>query len=241
MTDTVELAPTPGELAEQSGLHFEQVIRGDTYRDKSTIMVVPAIAPIPPKVVSAWLSLQTPANQKFTRLLFENCEVADAYNQAVAVILGSDEFRTWKWMLTVETDNIPPPTGLLRLIDDAEETKFDVLGGLYYMKGEGMPSLCFGRVEDMPKNYRPFEPPPRSIVPVNGLGMGFTLFSIEMFKKIPPPWFKTVQEWIPGVGMERHQTQDLYFFDKAAQYGFHFAVDTHVTVGHLDTNTGQIW
>jgi hypothetical protein len=237
----------PWEAAQSAGLNFERVYVGDSYQDKSCIMVVPAIKPVPPKVVKSWLSLQTPANQKFTRIMLENCEVADAYNQAVWLILTDPEFSKWKWMLTVETDNVPPPDGLLQLIEHAElwqregPYKLDAIGGLYYMKFEGAPPLCYGRPEDVPKNFKPFNPPPNEVVPVNGLGMGFTLFSIDMFRHIDPPWFKTVQEWIPGVGMERHETQDLYFFDKAARQGHHFAVDTNVKVGHLDTGTGIVW
>jgi hypothetical protein len=239
---------------------FDRTFRGDSYHEKSVVMFVPSITPricldtnkpphdlaprdsgIPLKVVDSWLSLQTPANHKFTRRRIENCEVADAYNHVVALILGDDELSTWRYLLTVETDNIPPPTGLLQLVSDMEASRFDAMGGIYWMKGEDGVPMAYGRPEDIPRNMRPFVPPAGAVTPVNGLGMGFTLFSIDMFKRIPPPWFKTVHEWIPGAGMERYMTQDMYFFEHAAKYGFSFAVNTKVRVGHLDDRTGIVW
>lgn len=234
-----DLQPAMGR--HNAGLVFDRVIKGDSYKDKSVIMSVPAIKPIAPKVMGAMLSLQTPANHKFFRVSIENCEVADAYNQAVGLILNDPELSTWSYFLTFESDNIPPPTGLLQLVNDIEEFKLDAVGGLYWAKGEdGMP-MAFGRPEDMPRNFRPFVPPPDAVTPVNGLAMGFTLFRIGLFKKMQPPWFRTVQEWIPGVAMEKHLTQDIDFFDRACKVGGKFGISTRVRVGHLDERTGIVW
>ncbi len=63
---------------------------------------------------------------------------------------------------------------------------------------------------------------------------------MEMFKKIPKPWFKTLQEMVPGQGM-RAATQDLYFFQEAAKHGFKFACDTRVRVGHWDQQNAVMW
>ncbi len=262
------------QLAEE----HTRFVKGTSYRDLSTVMVVPSITikrtvhphstpgitgkvaqvlhnlavhtgarcpeiatpGIPEAVVFSWLSLVTPANQKFTRISIQNCEVADAYNQAVRIILDDEGLASWKWMLTVESDNLPPPTGLLQLLEDAESGDWDAIGGMYYQKGEGGGGMAYGRPEDIPKSFKPWIPPPDSVVPVNGVAMGFTLFKIDMFKHIPPPWFRTVQEWIPGVG-ESASTQDLYFCKKAAKHGYKFAVSTKVRVGHLDVNSGIIW
>lgn len=232
---------SPSEGLHNAGLVVSHVIKGDSYRDKSCIMAIPAISPVPPRVVASWLSLQTPANHKFTRVMMENCEVADAYNQAVALILGDAELSTWSYFLTVETDNIPPPQGLLQLINDIEEYKLDAVGGIYWAKGENGFPMCFGKTDDMPRNFRSFDPPANAVTPVNGLAMGFTLFRKDLFKKMEPPWFRTVQEWIPGVGMEKHLTQDIDFFDRAAKVGGRFAISTRVRVGHLDVGSGVVW
>ena len=254
---------------------FSHWIKGDSYRDRSTIMAVPAVSnrlcedpekiiPVPPRVVQSWLSLQTPANQKFTRIMVENCEVADAYNQVVSLILGDEGLSTWKYLLTVETDNIPPPNGLLQIIEDMETScvcghiqadhkddkpccscpgykyvQYDAIGGIYWAKGPGGSPMCYGQPGEIPRGYRPWIPPPNSVVECNGLGMGFTLFRIEQFKKVTPPWFRTIQEWVPGIG-EKHMTQDMYYFNNAGGLGYRFACSTNVRVGHLDSD-GVVW
>jgi hypothetical protein len=88
----------------------------------------------------------------------------------------------------------------------------------------------------MPKNYAPQLPPgPTEIKQYNGLGMGFNLFRIAMFKKLPRPWFRTIHEI--GSGM----TQDLYFYDNAGKAGYKFACDGRVRVGHWDQVNRMMW
>jgi hypothetical protein len=195
---------------------------------------------LPEKVAFSWLSLLTPPNQAFQRISIQNCEVGDAYNQAVRIILDNEALARMTWMLTVETDNIPEPDALIQLLADAERGNYDAIGALYYQKGEGGGPMCYGKTGEMPKSYKPWIPPPNSVVDVNGIAMGFSLFKIDMLKRIPPPWFKTTQEWIPGSG-EVSGTQDLFFCKKAGAMGFRFGVSSKVRVGHLDIRTGIVW
>ena len=145
------------------------------------------------------------------------------------MILGHPELKNWKYLLTLEEDNIPPPDGLLKLYEGIG--KYDAIGGLYWTKGEGGMPMIYGDPKEMPRNYRPQVPQLDKVQECNGLGMGFTLFKISMFKKVEKPWFKTLQ----------NMTQDLFFFDKAAKDGFRFAVDNRVKVGHMDPTSGMIW
>jgi hypothetical protein len=263
---------SPNEGLHNVNLHdlFDHWVKGASYRDRSTIMCVPAVSnpqcddgipPVPPRVVQSWLSLQTPANQKFTRIMVENCEVADAYNQIIQLVLSDAELSTWQYLLTVETDNIPPPQGLLQLIEDIETActcghiqaqhptccacadytyqTYAAVGGLYWAKGPGGSPMCYGMPGESPRSYRPWIPPPNAVSPCNALGMGFTLFRIQQFKKMAPPWFRTVQEWIPGIG-EKQMTQDMFFFNEGAKLGNRFACSTNVRVGHID-HDGVVW
>ena len=216
----------------------DRLIRGNTYKDLSTVCIVPVVGPIPWRVISSWWSLMTPMNQKFLRIGVEKMEVGEAYNAGVETVLNHPELSKWKYILTLEHDNCPPPDGLMRLYESME--KYDVVGGLYWTKGENGQPMCYGDPSVMPKNFIPQLPPVDSIKEYNGLGMGFNLFKIEMFKKIPKPWFKTVQQYTPGQGV-RLGTQDLYFYENAAKYGYRFACDGRVKVGHWDQNTETMW
>ena len=194
-------------------------------------------------VVFSWLSLQTPMNTAFQRVSIANAEVGDAYNQGIHLILTNEGLAKCSFVLTVETDNIPPPQGLLQLYKDIDDVSaggpFDAIQGLYWGKGPGAMPHCYGKPEEMPHTFKPWVPPPDSVVQVNGVAMGFTLFRLDLFRKMKGPWFRTVQDWVPGVG-EQTATQDLWFSRQAAKVGAKFAVSSKVRVGHIDQE-GVIW
>ena len=210
-----------------------------SYEDLSTVILCPTRGQIPAKVVQTWLGLMRPMNQKVVGPIFlVGMEVGDAYNQGIKMVLDSPDLSSYRYILTLEEDNMPPPDGLLKLYEHM--IHYDAVGGLYWTKGEGGQPMCYGDPLAMPKNFIPQVPLPDAVTPCNGLGMGFTLFKTDLFRKVPAPWFKTVQEYQPGVGA-RAYTQDLYFFENAAKYGARFACDARVKVGHYDMAGDITW
>lgn len=222
--------------------HHNRHFKGESYKDRSTIIVCPTRGSIPSRVVSSWLGLARPMNQPvFGPVFFQGFEVGDAYEQALAWILATKELERFRYLLTVEEDNILPPDGLLRLFESLDRG-FDAVGALYFTKGiEGQP-MCYGPPDVAPRNFAPFLPQPDSVQPCNGLGMGMTLFRLAMFRsgKIERPFFKTQQDLVPGRGMACY-TQDLFFFERAGQWGHRFACDARVKVGHLDPISDEVW
>jgi hypothetical protein len=216
----------------------DRLIRGQSYKDLSTICIVATRGMIPSKVVQSWMNLASPMNQKFMRIFIEQMEVGDAYNHGVQLILDNPELSKWKYLLTLEEDNCPSPDGLLKLYESIET--FDAVGGLYWVKGDNGQPMIYGDPTVMPKSFIPQLPRIDTVQECNGLGMGFTLFKLDMFRKVPKPWFKTLQEYAPNQGM-RAATQDLYFFETASKYGFRYACDTRVRVGHWDNANQIMW
>lgn len=217
----------------------DEIIRGKTYRDLSTIIIIPTRGMIHCKAVSSWWSLIIPMNQKNTKVFAVGMEVGEAYNNMIEQILANPELSRWKYVLTLEEDNLPPPDGLLKLYENIDN--FDVIGGLYWTKGEHGQPMIYGEGKDGDFHFRP-QPPVEDIQKCDGLGMGFTLFKIEIFKdeRIEKPWFKTCNEWDREKGAKLY-TQDLYFFEKIRKLGYKVACDTRVKVGHLDPNTEIVW
>jgi hypothetical protein len=212
--------------------------RGQTYKNTSTIWITPTRGSLAPKVVSSWMSLMRPMNQPFVGPIFiENDEVGVAYQKAFDMVLDHPELSKWKYILTVEEDNMPPQDGILKLYESIEN--YDCVAGLYWTKGEGGQPMIYGDPKVMPLTFIPQVPQLDAVQPCNGLGMGFNLWKISSFKNklkdMPKPYFKTVQEIGKGY------TQDLFFFEQAAKYGYKVACDTRVKVGHLDTGTGIVW
>lgn len=212
---------------------------GRTYRDLSTIIVVPTRGTIPARCVENWMGLMMPMNQKVVRVFVSGMEVGEAYSRAISMILDHPELSTWKYVLTLEEDNLPPPDGLLRLYESIDD--YAAVGGLYWTKGEEGQPMIYGSPEGI-LNFIPQKPVADEVQSCRGLGMGFTLFKLDLFRdpKIPKPWFRTLQEYEPSVGV-RSYTQDLYFFEQAAKAGYKVASDNRVKVGHLDVATGLVW
>jgi hypothetical protein len=217
----------------------ERLKKGKQYRDLSTVCVVPTRGMIPARVTENWMGLLPPMNNAFVRFFVEKMEVAEAYNFAVEQILANEQLSKFKYLLTLEEDNMPPPDGLLKLYESIDD--YAAVGGLYWTKGEGGQPMIYGDPKAL-LTFQPQMPIPETVQECNGLGMGFTLFNMDIFRdpKIEKPWFKTVQEWSPETGAAVG-TQDLHFFSKARKAGYQVACDTRVKVGHLDVNTGIVW
>lgn len=210
-----------------------------SYQDLSTIIIAPIVGDLSPVVVQSWMGLIKPMNQKVIGPIFaQGFEVGHAYNECIKNILLNPELSKWKYILTIEHDNLPPPDGLIRLYEDMEE--YDVVGGLYWTKGEEGQPMIYGDPNVLPMNFTPQRPIPDSVQRANGLGMGFNLFKLDIFKKLPYPWFRTLNDFVPGQGVKMY-TQDLYFYENAGKAGYKFACDTRVKVGHYDKTTNIIW
>jgi hypothetical protein len=220
----------------------DRLKKSGTYKDLSTICVVPTRGMIHFKVVQNWMGMITPMNQKFMRMFVSGMEVGAAYSQAIDMILAHPDLSKWKYVLTLEEDNLVPPDGLIRLTQSMDE--YDAVGGLYWTKGEGGQPMCYGHPKQFPINFIPQIPAVDALTECNGLGMGFTLFKISMLKKMKEQLkgdlFKTLNDFVPGEGIKVF-TQDLYFFLKAREMGYKFACDARVKVGHYDKENDIVW
>lgn len=219
--------------------HHNKESKAFAYKDLSTVCIVPAIGNIQPKVVQAFRGIMSPMNQKFVMIMAEGMEVGAAYSLTLDQIFQHPELSKWKYLLTMETDNMPPADGLLKLLENMET--YDAVGGLYFTKGHGGQPMCYGPPNVFPVTFAPFLPNPNTVQPCRGLGMGFTLFSMKMLrdKNLPRPLFETMQRKNRDGNMEGF-TQDLKFFDNAGKLGYKFACDARVLVGHVDEN-GFVW
>jgi len=232
------------------GLGFERIetIPGSTYQDNSTVWIVPSRGLIHPKVVAAWQNLIAPMNQKRTLLFTQGHEVGVAYNTLIENILKEPQLSTWKYILTLEDDNLPPMDAHIRLLETIEWGKYDAVSGIYFTKGDiGMPMAYGDPDEFRQKGVLDFRPRDvraalanGNVMEVNGIAMGCALWRMDLFREIPPPWFVTVNDVIPDKGPACF-TQDLSFCEKARRAGKRFAVDFRVRVGHLDPATGIVY
>jgi hypothetical protein len=235
---------------EDHGVGFTRVMthQGSSYKDVSTIVIVPSREPtFHFKVVQSWQNLIAPMNQKRAFIFAINDEVGVAYTNTIKAILADPELSKWKYVMTLESDNIQPPDAHVRLIETIEAGKYDGVSGLYWTKGEvNMPMaygdpdeyLRTGRLDFKPRDVR-VALTQGQVMEVNGIAMGCSLYRLDVFRDVEPPWFVTVADVVDGV--PQGFTQDLYFCKNAKQKGKRFAVDMRVRVGHLDLASGIVY
>jgi len=217
---------------------IKRIDKSKMYKDNSTIMICPTRGMFPTIVVQSWMKLLRPMNQQLAGPIFaESMKVDVAYETLIEYILTNEHLNKYKYILTIEEDNLPPADGLIKLYECMDD--YDVVGGLYWSKGDlGFP-MIFGNPED-PTDFKPVVPIPNSLQRANALGMGFNLFKLDMFKHIPKPWFKT-EEGKNEDGGTVAITQDMYFYKKAGALNFKFACKTDILVGHYDNRTEIIY
>lgn len=219
-----------------------RVLKGATWKKQRIIVVLPAAKTIASKVALSHWNLLFPPNNAVYRMLALGMEVGEAYSTAIEVILAHPDLSQWEYICTLEHDNIPPPDGLLKLVESMDQhPEFCCIGGLYWTKGEGGQPQIWGDPKDPVLNFRPQAPIPNTVQECCGTGMGFNLWRISTFSdaKLRRPWFKTVTGVDNGgAGM---CTQDLYFWTDARKHGYRCAIDNRVLVGHYDQETDVVW
>lgn len=128
-------------------------------------------------------------------------------------------------ILFVDDDVLPPRDGLIRLWNH----QVPIAAGVYYSKAQPPKPLIFrfgelSGVEDWKMG---------DLLKVDACGMGFTLIQTDVFKKMKPPWFKTVVDNKDGVDCT--YTEDIYFCERVRkELGLDVLVDTGIQCGHED-------
>jgi hypothetical protein len=227
----------PQILSADAGYHnanmdatIRRIDKSASWKKLDTIMLIPAGGTIPFRTMMALMNVYPPPNNSFYRMGVEDAEVGQAFSTAIENILAHPQLSKYKYIWTVEHDNLPQPDALVRLLAQMEaHPEFACIGGIYFTKGPEGVAQIWGDPRDPINNYRPQTPIPNALQECCGTGMGCNVWRLDMFKdpKLRKPWFKTQTEG--GVS-----TQDLYFWSDARQHGYRCAIDTSIPVGHLD-------
>lgn len=209
------------DLGGKHNTNFEntraRLLKGGSWKKQRVVVIIPAGDLMPAKVALALWNLVFPPNNGVVRILAQGMEVGDAYSTAIKQVIEHPELSKWEYILTIESDNIPPQDGVVSLIAQMEaHPEFACIGGLYFTKGEtGVPQI-WGDPKDPVINFRPQLPIAGKLVECCGTGMGFNLWRLSMFKdkQLRQPWFKTI------AGKEGIGTQDLYAWGDFRKHGY---------------------
>lgn len=237
------------ERERMQGFELVEMLPGSSFKDSSTVIVVPTRGTgINHRVVASWENMIAPMNQRRAKLYAVGHEVGRAYEDMIRFVLAHPVLSKFKYVMTLEDDNIPPPDAQIKLLDSIDYGPLDAVSGLYFTKGALNMPMAFGNPRSwLESGIMDFKPrdvvkalDTGNVIEVNGIAMGCAVWRMELFREFPPPWFVTVNEYIPFQGTAC-VTQDLYFCERLRKGGKRIGVDLRVAVGHLDVETGELY
>ena len=211
-------------------------LEGDSYKNRNLMVGIPTRGMIHYKVVSSWKTLLFPINSKSVQVWAHNFEVGEARNGIVESFLGQKDL---KYLLFIDDDLVIPDDALLRHIRLMDAHGADIIGGVYRLKDGSGNIVAYKYKNDMINSITDEECLSNEYLDVDVVGMGFTLIKREVFEKIRGSWFKTIQETCSKG--TRCFTEDVYFCKRAKDLGFKIGLNSHITMGHIDTNTNIIF
>ena len=143
----------------------------------------------------------------------------------------------YDYIMWIDSDQVFTPDHFLKLLKRAQDTKVDILSGLYLMQG----GTYFATVEDwnldfFKKNgHFQFLTPKdiagrKDIFPVSYTGFGWLLVKKGVFESLDYPWVQPT--WLEIGDVKEMTTTDCAFMHRAAEKGFKTYIDPTIVVGH---------
>jgi hypothetical protein len=181
------------------------------------VACMPAYRPIDPvSVVSLLGLLMNPGTPVRRFLCLPKMYIDKARNALAEAALEVPGVTHLLWL---DDDMVWPPDMPQRLFD----LDVAVAGALYFHR-EGPPiPVPYEWADPDRQLVRSFlDYPPDSVVTVGGLGMGATLVRADVFRALPPPWFRSDESG-----------EDVYFFDRLRKAGIPAHLHTGIKCGHI--------
>ena len=148
-------------------------------------------------------------------------EVASNRNKLVDEFMATD----YKWLLFLDNDILPPSN-----IMDMVYANTHICSGVYYqyILDRRLPTIY--RIKD--NHYQALnDVPDDTLIEIDGAGAGCLLINRMVFEALKKPYFKIIY----NDNGQIDTGHDLYFCDKAREYGFKIRCDTRMVCSHYKT------
>jgi predicted SAM-dependent methyltransferase len=186
---------------------------------------------------NAYKSLSAPINFNCNIVTVLGKPVAEARN-----FLAEEAIKLKaKYLFFLGDDVLVPAHTLKQLIFRMEHNpKLGIVGGVYCSKCDPPAPLVFrGNGSGSYWDWKVGE-----YFEVTGLGMDCTLIRTDVFKELPGPWFKTLNEdkFLDAVNYADLWTEDLYFCKRVIEEtSYEIFCDASIICQHFDIYSGKSW
>ena len=131
----------------------------------------------------------------------------------------------------VDDDTFVPPTSLKQLLSHDK----DIVSGQYFQKVPPYLPITLKKIPEDKKDPgdAPYCPHyPTQMAKVDAVGMGCCLIKMEVFDKVPKPYFKWMY-WETEEGEPSWLGEDIWFCEQAIEAGFDVWVDPTIICKHI--------
>ena len=134
----------------------------------------------------------------------------------------------FEWLLMID-DDCPVPSNVLDLLYTGKK----IVSGVIFAMKNGIPyPLIMKDAEDgfyTLMNAKEITSQNKSVIKVDGTGMGCMAIHRSVLKKMEKPWFRFEYTDSGDIRLG----EDYWFCEKAKKAGYNIYVDTNVQVGHI--------
>lgn len=152
-------------------------------------------------------------------LFYQGAYVHDNRNQVVDAAIKEGSTH----LMFIDYDQTFPVDGIATLLSRNK----DIVGGCYNKRILPLQTTVMACVDgSQPRLLNPDEVP-KELFRCNTVPTGFMLINMDVFKKMPPPYFSfdPLDEKLVG--------EDVYFCRKAGKYGIEVWCDPTIRIGHI--------
>jgi hypothetical protein len=183
------------------------------------------------ETVGSLMAFSKQTNLQYSLSIQKDTYIHHARNKAVweAVNQGATH------LMFIDADIAFPPDGIEKLLSRNK----DIVGGLYFGRVAPFPVY---KIKHKTENAlaNPLVPPKEELFEVEGIGTGFLLINMDVFKKIDPPFFYfcTPGEYgmVSAPFPNNELGEDVSFGLKARAAGFKVWCDQTIQLGHMGSS-----
>jgi len=189
---------------------------------KLAIMVPLSFPMVPASFFHSFVEMERP---NFTYIHADNGNIVDLRNNLIETALAQGCTHG----IQLDVDQVYHPKTITQLLSH----NLPIVGALVHRRYMPFDSLILRKVP-IDANTDGYESvdewEPDSLVECDATGGGCMMFNMDVFRKLPYPWFQSIKQPSGQIIGE-----DIYFCQKAKAAGYKIFVDTSVPAGHLAT------
>jgi len=144
-----------------------------------------------------------------------------------------------KWLFMMDEDVAVPSYAIRQLVHRLEhDEKAGLAAGIYCQKTNPTEPMVFrGKGGGPYWKWKAGE-----LFECDSIGLGCSLVRVDVFKDLPKPWFKTVDDndaVLDGVAKLVGWTEDIWFCNRLREAGWKVLADGGILPDHLDMQNGK--